>query len=200
MATTAQRLPRWDMTSIYPSLESPEFEHGFDATVAAIAALADHFDGHGIDLPDAPLPAAAAARVFDELLPRYNATLDQAWTLAVYIACFVNTDSRDSVAQAHQSTLQKRLTTLSQLGTRLTAWIGGQDVAAPRARSALAREHAYALTFMQTEATRLMSPPEEALASPTVFRPGVIDHAPTPKRPRHNTMRHARPGPGASPV
>ena len=29
MATTAAALPHWDMTVVYPSLDSPEFAEGF---------------------------------------------------------------------------------------------------------------------------------------------------------------------------
>jgi pepF/M3 family oligoendopeptidase len=54
---------------------------------------------------------------------------------------------------------------LSQLGTRFTAWIGSLDVEALIAQSALARDHAYALQRAKREASHLMSPAEEALAT-----------------------------------
>jgi hypothetical protein len=37
---TAQTLPHWDLTEVYPSLQSPEFEQGFQDVVDDIAALA----------------------------------------------------------------------------------------------------------------------------------------------------------------
>ena len=153
------------MTPVYPGLDSPAFERGFAGVVAAIADLGERFNEYGVQLQprETPLPADEAARVLEVILPRYHAVLDETQTLAVYISCFVNTNSRDDLAQAKQSELQRQLTTLSQLGTRFTAWAGALDIDALTARSELARAHAYALQLLREEATHLLSPAEEAL-------------------------------------
>src|SRR5258708_28120551 len=49
--STAATLPRWDVSVVFSSLESPEFAQGFQAAAAAIHALASLFDAEGIQQP-----------------------------------------------------------------------------------------------------------------------------------------------------
>ncbi|MDQ2730708.1 MAG: M3 family oligoendopeptidase [Armatimonadota bacterium] len=51
-------LPQWDMTTIFPSLESSEFTEAFDRATADIAALATLFDRYNVRRRE-PAPAAA---------------------------------------------------------------------------------------------------------------------------------------------
>ena len=41
MATTTTQLPHWDLSTIFPSLESPEFATAVDEVTAKLAALED---------------------------------------------------------------------------------------------------------------------------------------------------------------
>lgn len=163
--TTTQRLPHWDMTPIYPGLESPEFAQGFANVVQEIADLAHLFDTHTI-MGQAPTNVnATTIATLETIITRYNTVLDAVRTLSAYISCFVTTNSQDDVAQARMSELQQSLVLLSQLGTRFTAWIGSLDIEAVLAQSTLAREYAHALRKAKEQATHLMSPSEEALAA-----------------------------------
>ena len=47
--TSDQSLPRWDMSSIYPSLDSAEFEEDLASAINSIGKLAKLFDRHGIE-------------------------------------------------------------------------------------------------------------------------------------------------------
>lgn len=158
-------LPHWDLSNIFPSLESSEFEQGFANVVARINALAQLFDAHHIARTPDAVTDAETARVFDAALNEYNATIDETYTVLAYIQSFVTTDSRNALAQAKLSALQNQLVTLSKLGTRLTAWLGSLDTDALVAQSATARAHAYALERARIEAAHQMSPVEEELAA-----------------------------------
>ncbi len=162
MTTT---LPRWDMTVVYPSLESAEFVAGFSAMQANIDALRALFDE--IVVPqEAPAPLNEQTRAHVELaLERLNAVLEEVATIEAYIFAFVSTDSRDTTALARLSELQQQQSLLSQLMTRFTAWIGSLDVATLIERSPLAAEHSFALRQAKQRAAHLMSPAEEALAA-----------------------------------
>jgi len=165
MTTAARALPHWDMTVIYPGLESPAFEAGFKEAVDDIAALAALWDEYDVGLREpAPLDDATAPAV-ETVIDRYNAVLARLTTLSTYIYSFITTDSRDDVAQAAQSRLQQQTMLLSQLGTRFVAWIGSLDVEGLIERSETARAHAFALRQAREQARRLMSPAEEALAA-----------------------------------
>jgi len=154
------------MTVIYPSMDSREFTDGFSNAVRDINNLAKLFDDHHIMKPATP-PALTPdiIQAFETVIERYNAVLESTETLGVYIMCFVTTNSHDTLAQAKLSQLQQAMLILSQLGTRLTAWIGSLDVEALIERSTLAREHAFMLRKAKTQAVRLMTPAEENLAS-----------------------------------
>lgn len=162
---TASALPHWDMSVVYPGLDSPEFERDFRAFVRALDELEGLFDEARIDRVETPLPPDLAAHLFDNLVPAYNALQEQAWTLGAYIYSFVTTDSRDEFAQARLSEMEKQGVRLAKLTTRLTAWAGTQDVDALIERSELARAHAYWLQRSRIAAQHMMSPAEESLAA-----------------------------------
>ncbi len=163
--TTTQALPHWDMSVIYPGLESPEFIQGFTDVVNTIAALSKLFDEHNIKEQPALMVDATVIQTFETATTHYNTTADSVRTLGAYISCFVTTNSRDDLAQAKMSELRSSFVLFSQLGTRFTAWIGSLDVEALLAQSTIARDHAHALRNAKIEASHLMSPVEELLAS-----------------------------------
>ena len=159
-------LPHWDMTPIYPGMDSKEFADGFSNTVQDIENLAKLFDDYRImKLPATPTLHEDNIRAFETVIEQYNTVLEATETLAVYIMCFVTTNTHDTLAQAKLSELQQSTLILSQLDTRLTAWIGSLDVEALIERSSIAREHAFMLRKARIGAEHLMTPEEENLAS-----------------------------------
>ncbi|MGZ3638471.1 MAG: M3 family oligoendopeptidase, partial [Ktedonobacterales bacterium] len=163
--SVASALPRWDMTVVYPSLSSPEFDQGFQNVTKSIADLGALFDELAIgQRQPAPLQEATVS-AFERVITRLNDVLRDVQTLSAYISSFVSTDSRDNLAQGKQSELQQHTVKLSQLMTRFTAWIGSLDVEGLIAQSQVARDHAFALRQAKEDAAHLMSPAEEALAA-----------------------------------
>jgi pepF/M3 family oligoendopeptidase len=163
--TTTPSLPHWDMSVIYPGLSSPEFEQGFAGAIHEINSLNQLFDTHHIEQQTAVVIDESLVQVFETVIERYNAIMDSIETLSVYISCFVSTNSRDEVAQARSSELEKHLVTLEQLSTRLTAWVGSLDVEQLISLSKVASEHAYVLRRYKEIAAHMMSPVEESLAA-----------------------------------
>ncbi len=166
MATTeTATLPHWDMTVVYPGLESPEFEQGFRSVVQDIDELTGLFDKYVVG-QRAPAPLdTETVKAFETVITRYNGVLAQSHVVDAYVYSFVSTDSRNDLAQAKLSELEQQQVRLSQLGTRVTAWIGSLDVEGLIELSAVAREHAFMLRKAKVRATHLMSPPEEELAA-----------------------------------
>ena len=164
-ATT--QLPHWDMSAVYPGLDSTEFQAGLEDGIQAIDDLVALFDEHGIMLRESPLEVNAETSViFEEILATLNALGAQLHTLEAYVYSFISTDSRNETAQAYLSRLQQQLVRFSRLATRFTAWIGSlADVEGLIANSKLAAEHAFALRKAAIQAQHLMSPAEEALTS-----------------------------------
>lgn len=158
-------LPHWDMTVVYPSMQSQEFKQGYANVVRDIDELAFLFDTHHIKEQTATSLSNDTIKTFEAVVERYNRVLEATTTLGTYIMCFITTNTGDHLAQAKMSELQKSLVTLRQLDTRFIAWIGSLDIDALIARSTVARDHAYMLRKARARAAHLMTPAEEALAS-----------------------------------
>lgn len=172
--STASAPPRWDVSTIFPSLDSPEFATGFAAVVIRVDDLAALFDELGVGrLEQAPAVDDALVAAVERVISAMNETLAAYRTLSSYIYSFVVTDSRDTTAQARQSEAQRQSVRLSQLRVRFTAWIGSLDVEKLIARSILAHEHAFTLREARMLAAYLMAPGEEALAAELNLTGGV---------------------------
>ena len=163
--STAKTLPHWDMTVVYPGLNSPEFDQGFAHFSGHVADLVQLFDTHKIQAQSTSKLNDATISTFETVTTCMNAILDEATTLGAYLGCFVTTNTQDTLAQARYSEFQQQAVKLSLLGTRYAAWIGSLNVDELMARSPLAREHAYMLHKAGIQAKHLLSPAEEDLAA-----------------------------------
>ena len=158
-------LPRWDMNAIYPALDSEEFEGDFRFVIRSIHELSELFDRHSIDRQEPATLDEATVRMFETVLERYNAVSRQANTVRMYVWGLTVSDSQNQEAQTKWSEFLSPDSLLSQLGTRLTAWIGSLDIEALIGRSRMAREHAFVLREAKERAAHLMSPAEEVLTA-----------------------------------
>lgn len=164
MATT-EGLPRWEMSNIFPGLESEEFRQAFSMLVGQIGDLRKLFDEKGIrGGPPAEIDDSLVS-VIEELIERWNRVLEDLQTIRAFIHSFVATDTRDNLAQAKLSELQQETVELNKLATRHEAWIGSLDVEKVIGNSQVAARHAFALRKEHESARYQMSPGEEDLYS-----------------------------------
>ncbi len=164
-ANAEEALPRWDLDSIFPGPESPEFREAADNASLTIAELTALFDRHGIGARSLePLDADASA-IFDEVVTRYDATLEAALRLDGYLGCLTAADVRDEAAQAAAGEWRQILVDLARLAPRFTGWVATLDVDAIVAGSRIAREHQPTLLRLRSGAAHLMDPGEEDLAA-----------------------------------
>jgi pepF/M3 family oligoendopeptidase len=159
-----EKLPHWDLTPFFPGVGSPELDAAFDQVVAGIASLGEFFDEHEVGGDRAPASPEAATTA-DEILDRLNALLERARLLSAYLWGCVAVDSRDDAAQARLSELQRESVGLTNLETRLKAWLGLLDVDELVERSETVKAHEFGVRRAQVAAGHLMSGPEEGLAA-----------------------------------
>ncbi len=163
---TETQLPHWNLTSIFPGLETEPFQESLAALEREITRLETLFDTGEIMLRATPPPLdATTIERFETALAQLNEVSTHFNLLRVYLLGFIATDSRNTAAQQRLSELQQQQMRLQKLQTRFTAWIGSLDVDGLLARSELAREHSFALRKARVTAEHLMSPTEEALAT-----------------------------------
>lgn len=151
-------LPHWDLTPIFPDLDSPAFSGAF-------AALLDDLNRLDELLVDVPAADAAPQVTLDAALARLNDISGRQKVIWAYLYGRITTNSRDDQAQARFSELQARSVALEKALTRFESWLAAQDMEGLIAGSLAAAEHAYFLRRSVTRAAHLMSPAEEALAA-----------------------------------
>ena len=166
MSNVQSGLPHWDFSTVFPGLDSPQFETGYQQVIEAIASMVQLFDENGINRLETAVPVGdQLVSLFDTIINRFNEIDEQIHILQAYLYGYLTTDSRNTEAQARHSQLLPHLSRLSLLGTRLTAWIGSLDVEELLEKSAVAREHEYTLLQARERALHLMSPEQEDLAA-----------------------------------
>jgi pepF/M3 family oligoendopeptidase len=151
-------LPRWDLTPIFPALDSREFAAAFSVLLDDLSSL----DGLLVDGSQADTEPQAT---LEDALDRINDVSERQDVIWAYLYGLITTNSRNDEAQSRFSELQARSVALEKAATRLDAWLAGQDVETLIASSPVAREHAYFLRRAVARAGHLMSPAEEALAA-----------------------------------
>ncbi|MBN2005270.1 MAG: M3 family oligoendopeptidase [Anaerolineae bacterium] len=161
-----QSLPHWDMTTVFPGLDAPEFLAAFAAHQQTIRELVQHFDDNAVALCATPPDINdETIALFEDTLTRFNTMMTRQTLLSTYINCFVSVNSRNAIAQSRNSELALQRVEVNKLNTRLTAWLGSLDVATLIEKSPVAQAHAFMLRRVKREAQHLMSPVEENLAA-----------------------------------
>ncbi|MEI7593156.1 MAG: M3 family oligoendopeptidase [Actinomycetes bacterium] len=176
-ATTSGTLPHWDVSTIYPALDSRELAVAHEQIVADLARLVALYERHnvrGVQIETATGQATVdesnvdfdqLAAIFDEVLTDTNRLLDQVRLVSGYLYTFTSTDSGNDTAAGRRSRLQGELGDLTRLTKRFEAWVERLGVANLIAHSALAAEHAYPLERSAAGAFHQMSEDAESLAA-----------------------------------
>src|SRR5438045_2749819 len=98
-------LPHWDMSTVFPSLESAEFVGAFEAAIAGIDTLGNLFDRHQVRRRESSVADAAFVQAYEEVTAQISALQEQMQVLGSYLGCFTATDARDDLARSLQSQL-----------------------------------------------------------------------------------------------
>jgi pepF/M3 family oligoendopeptidase len=158
--------PRWDLSNVYPSLESEEFKAAVEDYKKQVAALEKFFKGK-LNKTDAKTKAKDLAPLVGKAIDQINKIQTLSSTIAPFIYSYVTTDSRDKLAMKTLSEFEQASLPMNQLITQFTAWLGK---IAPKldkvvANNSSAATHAFMLREAAEQSKYLMSDAEEALAA-----------------------------------
>jgi len=162
--TAQAALPHWDMTTIFPAVDSPEFADAISKLVSQIEALEQQVGNLGTGNQDSAIDDPTVSR-FESIIGALNEATELAYLNEAFVYGFISTNSRDTAAQARESELRRMFSRMSKIETRLTAWVGSLDAEALIAQSPVAAEHAYLVRQAAIAARHLMAQPEEDLAA-----------------------------------
>ncbi|MGC8968284.1 MAG: M3 family oligoendopeptidase [Thermus sp.] len=133
----------WDLTPLFPGLESPEFQRAWEGLKGRIAGLKGLLEG------EAPLP---------EVLAALDAFLEEATPLRAYLYARYSADTRDEAALAKLSELEILFLDFQRLRPRLTRYLALKDPEEAGPYRLLVEE-------AKEEALHLMPEGEEVLAA-----------------------------------
>ncbi len=162
-------LPRWDLTNVYPGLDSPEFAQAVQQVAKHVSGLEAYLAEHEIDPAKDPAgraPAELAAAIAG-FLARMNAAQELRATLRAYFNSFIATDSYNETAKKELSLIEPDFVRLDQLGEVIfTSWLAKlkDQIDAIIPLEPILVEHAFTLRETIEQSQFLMSPAEEELA------------------------------------
>jgi pepF/M3 family oligoendopeptidase len=163
-------IPHWDVSNVYPGLDSPEFQADTNKLDQILTALEAFLDEHHIQqIPAGPAQKEpqAIAGILDQLIHQMNDLAELISTLRAYINAFTATDSYNALAKKAFSTWEQSYVRSQQSTTRIRAWIGGLGGNLDEALNygGESQAHAFALREIAEQSQFMMSQAEEQLAA-----------------------------------
>lgn len=159
-------IPHWDLSNVYPGLESEEFAADIGKFKGLIADM-EAFSANRIAKADGNTNPKELGNLLGEAVNRWNSLYKLSSTLRAYINSFVTTDSRNMVAMKKMSEFQMVGIQMRKLGVQFQAWIGKiapvLDVAIQHHE--IASTHAFSLKEIAEQSKYMMSEAEEGLAA-----------------------------------
>jgi len=158
--------PRWDLTNVYPSLESVKFKTAVDNFKTQVADLSDYFV-EVVSKTDANTPSKELGVIVGEVVDRFNSAYTLSATIDPYIYSFVSTDSHNKAANRALSEFEQTSLPLKNLEVQLKAWLGkiALTLDGSLEYSPSAKAHAFMLKEAAEQSKYLMSETEEGLAA-----------------------------------
>src|SRR5512138_3359536 len=158
--------PRWDLSNVYPSLESKEFKAAVDDYKKQVAAL-ERFFKNKLSKADAKTKVQELAPLVGKAIDQINKIQTLSATIVPFIYSYVSTDSRDKLAMKTLSEFEQASLPMNQLMTRFKAWVGtlGPKLDQVVKANKSAQGHEFMLREAAEQSKYLMSEAEEALAA-----------------------------------
>ena len=174
----SEPVPHWDLTNVYPGLDSVEFKQAVDQLQAKLDDLNGYLSAQQITRSAVvSIGPTELAQVIAGYLDRMNAVMRLNGTLQSYLHSFVSTDSYNTVARRLMSELETLAVRLERADVLFRGWIGVAAADRDRFEQALSQEdpaqaltadlrgHTFYLKEAAEQSRYLMSEAEETLAS-----------------------------------
>lgn len=173
---TTEVLPHWDVSNVYPGLESEAFVGAVREFQARVTELEEYLSAHRMERDGArPANVADLAELVSGYLERMNGAARLGGTLRSYIHAYVSTDSYNTVARRIESEFEPWLVRMTNQELRFRGWFGtaaGDPATLEQllgetsdGTHSAVREHAFHLRETAEQSRYLMSAAEEALAA-----------------------------------
>ena len=158
--------PRWDLTNVYPSLESSEFQNAVKKYKSLLDKLEKFYKSKVIK-GGPKTSAKELGALLGKAVDQFNDIYELAGTIEAYIYSFITTNSRDKTAMRLYSEFEQVQVRQSNLITQFRAWVGklGDKLDKAIDTNSTAKSHAFTLKETRDQARYMMSEAEEVLAA-----------------------------------
>jgi pepF/M3 family oligoendopeptidase len=164
-------LPHWDLSNVYPGLESKEFSDAIAEAKEKLDDLDAYIGQNQISRGGAkPEDSAQLAKIISGYVDRTNDLIRLFGTLESYVHSFVSTDSYNTTAKRIESELEMLGLRLERQAVFFQGWmrtVSQDPKALPAAlkHEGSAKEHSFFLKEAAEQSKYLMGEAEETLAS-----------------------------------
>lgn len=160
------QIPRWDLSNVYPSIDSPELLSAIVLVNKSINDIEDKLSA-GIEAVKNHGEHSLISFSLGTVLSAYNELLVLSGTVRAYISSFVSTDSRNHIARKKLSEYDLIEARIRNIDTRLQYLVGSisSDLNSIISSNPITRDHEFALRELADQSQYLMSEKEETLAS-----------------------------------
>ena len=158
--------PRWDLTNVYPSLDSKQFKSAIKKYKTMLDELETFFKKTA--KADSKTDPKKLGKILGEAVARFNDLFELGGTIGPFIYSYITTDSRNKEAMRTLSEFEQMNVQTSMLNTRFIAWAGKLGKAAIKKAvktNPAAKAHEFILLEAAEQSKYLMSETEEALAA-----------------------------------
>jgi len=158
--------PRWDMSNIYPSLESKEFNAAVKDYKRQAASFKTFFDTK-LSKTGPKTKARELAPLVGQAITRLNKIQALSGTIGPFIFSYVTTDSRNQAAMKALSEFEQANLPMDKAFTRFRSWLGRIEAKLDKvtAKNKVAAAHAFFLKESAGQSKFQMSDEQEGLAS-----------------------------------
>ncbi len=162
----AKSPPHWDLSNVYPGLDSPELAADIAWVKDSTAALNKIFQEELKQVTPESTPEDINFAI-STMVDQMNALIQKAVTIRVYLNSFLSTDSFNQEALRLGSQFDQVMVGIQKVSVVLEAWVGTFKDILPEvlALGNSAGEHTFPVTEIAEQSQYLMSEKEEILSS-----------------------------------
>jgi len=157
--------PRWDLSNVYPGLDSAELSADIAWVKKATDELRSLYQEELSKITrDSPVEAINTA--ISKMVDQVNALMLKAMTITAYIHGFISTDSFNEEARQLESQYDRVMVDVQKVNVLLETWVGQFRDVLPEALKLgnSAGEHAFPVMELAEQSQYLMSEKEEVLS------------------------------------
>jgi pepF/M3 family oligoendopeptidase len=157
-------LPNWQLETIFPSLDSPDYQKAKQSIERQLKDLESFFDKNGIQSGQTQTVNLKVTTLLNQIIDKFNTVYSDFRDLRTYLYLITSTEAFNHKARAELSSGQPLGVRLAILSTRFTAWLSRFE-ARKLIVSKKALAHRQALETSLIWAKHLMGPEAEEVAN-----------------------------------